>query len=183
MNQNGGRGDKTVKLTAAGLFAAMITVMTAYICHIPYGANGGYIHFGDALVYLAAVFLPRPYALGAAAVGAGAADLLTAPVWAPATILIKILIVLPFSGNGGRILTPRNWAAPFAGAVISALGYYLAEGLIAGSAVAPIASVPGSLIQSGGSAVFFFALSAAFDRGHVKGKVQRMMNLGEQGNK
>ena len=38
------------KLVTAGLFAAMITIMTAYIFHIPYGANGGYIHFGDALI-------------------------------------------------------------------------------------------------------------------------------------
>ena len=57
--------NNTLKITAAGLFAAMITIMTAYICHIPYGANGGYIHFGDALIYLGAVFLPRPYALAA----------------------------------------------------------------------------------------------------------------------
>ena len=49
-------------LTVTGLFAAIITLMTAYICHIPYGANGGYIHFGDALIYVAAVILPRPYA-------------------------------------------------------------------------------------------------------------------------
>ena len=52
-------------LTVTGLFAAIITLMTAYICHIPYGANGGYIHFGDALIYVAALILPRPY------VGAG----------------------------------------------------------------------------------------------------------------
>ena len=49
-------------ICVTGLFAAMIAIMTAYICHIPYGANGGYIHFGDALIYLAAVFLPKPYA-------------------------------------------------------------------------------------------------------------------------
>ena len=79
MNRKAVHGDKTTKMAAAGLFAAMITVMTAYICHIPYGVNGGYIHFGDALIYLAAVFLPRPYALAAAAIGGGAADLLTAP--------------------------------------------------------------------------------------------------------
>ena len=42
--------EKTVKMAAAGLFAAMIAIMTAYICHIPYGANGGYIHFGDAQI-------------------------------------------------------------------------------------------------------------------------------------
>ena len=55
-------------LTVTGLFAAIITLMTAYICHIPYGANGGYIHFGDALIYVAAVILPRPYAMAAAAI-------------------------------------------------------------------------------------------------------------------
>lgn len=60
------RNMATSKLVTTGLFAAMITMMTAYIFHIPYGANGGYIHFGDALIYLGAVFLPRPYALAAA---------------------------------------------------------------------------------------------------------------------
>lgn len=74
-------------LTVTGLFAAIITLMTAYICHIPYGANGGYIHFGDALIYVAAVILPRPYAMAAAAIGGGLADLLTAPMWAPARLL------------------------------------------------------------------------------------------------
>ena len=117
MNRKAVHGDKTTKMAAAGLFAAMITVMTAYICHIPYGVNGGYIHFGDALIYLAAVFLPRPYALAAAAIGGGAADLLTAPVWAPATVIIKMLIVLLFSANGEgslrqgigpRLLLPRR---------------------------------------------------------------------------
>ena len=41
--------NSAARMTLTGLFAAMITLMTAYICHIPYGANGGYIHFGDAL--------------------------------------------------------------------------------------------------------------------------------------
>ena len=155
----------------------MIAVITDYICHIPYGENGGYIHFGDALIYLAAVFLPRPYALAAAAIGGGAADLLTAPMWIPATVIIKMMIVLPFSGKQEKILTIRNWAAPFTAAAISATGYYLAEGILFGSFITPAASLAGSLIQSGGSAVFFFALGAAFDRARVKGKIQRMMHL------
>lgn len=169
--------EKTVKMAAAGLFAAMIAIMTAYICHIPYGANGGYIHFGDALIYLAAVFLPKPYALAAAAIGGGVADLLTAPMWAPATVIIKMLIVLPFSEKQEKVLTPRNWTAPFAAAALSAAGYYLAEGILFGSFITPAASLAGSLIQSGGSAVFFFALGAAFDRARVKGKIQRIMHL------
>ena len=39
----------TALLTFTGLFAAMITIMTAWLFHIPYGANGGYIHFGPDL--------------------------------------------------------------------------------------------------------------------------------------
>lgn len=170
---------KTSKITTTGLFAAMITVMTAYICHIPYGANGGYIHFGDALIYMAAVFLPRPYALGAAAIGGGLADMLTAPMWAPATIIIKMLITLPFTSKQGRILTPGNIAAPFLAAAISAAGYYLAEGILFGSFVAPLASLAGSAVQSGGSAVIFLVLAAAMDKAHVKNKTQKFLHMCE----
>lgn len=164
-----------VLLSITGLLAAVITVMTAYLFHIPYGTNGGYIHFGDALIYVAAVLLPRPYTFAAAAIGGGMADLLTAPMWAPATIIIKMLITLPFTSRKGTMLTGRNVAAPFVAAIISALGYYLAEGLIFGSFLAPAVSFIGSAIQSGGSTVFFFLIAAAFDRMHIKTKTQQML--------
>ena len=169
------KNNTTSKLVLTGLFAAMITIMTAYICHIPYGANGGYIHFGDALIYVAAVFLPRPYALAAAAIGGGMADLLTAPMWAPATIIIKMLIVLPFTSKEGLILCPRNVAAPFISACISAAGYWLAEGILFGNFVAPLVSFAGSAVQSGGSAIIFLVLAVALDRMHMKGKVVEML--------
>ena len=54
---------------------------------------GGYIHFGDAIIYLTATLLPAPYAIAAAAIGGGLADLLTAPMWILPTIIIKMLIV------------------------------------------------------------------------------------------
>lgn len=171
------RNTATSKLVTTGLFAAMITIMTAYIFHIPYGANGGYIHFGDALIYLGAVFLPKPYALAAAAVGGGMADILTAPMWAPATIIIKMLIVLPFTEKESQIICPRNVAAPFLAAGISAAGYYLAEGILFGSFVAPLASLVGSIVQSGGSAVIFLALGTALDKVHMKNRARQMLKL------
>ena len=90
------------KLTFTALMAAMITIFTAYICHIPVGQNGGYIHFGDSLIYIAACLLPWPYAMTAAAIGGGMADLLTAPIWAPATIIIKALISIPFTNKSDK---------------------------------------------------------------------------------
>ena len=52
---------KLVYMTTTALFAALICITTAYIFHIPVGANGGYVHVGDALIYLAAAVLPAPY--------------------------------------------------------------------------------------------------------------------------
>lgn len=160
-----------------GVFAAMITIMTAYICHVPYGANGGYIHFGDALIYVAAVFLPRPYAMAAAAIGGGMADLLTAPLWAPATIMIKMIITLPFTSKEGRILCPRNIIAPFLAALLSATGYYLAQGILFGSFVSVLASFAGSAVQSGGSAIIFLVLAVALDKAHMKSRTEEWLEL------
>ena len=56
-------------LSTTAIFAALITIMTAYVCHIPVPIAGGYLHFGDSLIFLAATILPRPYALAAAAIG------------------------------------------------------------------------------------------------------------------
>ena len=65
-----------IYVVMAALFAAIITVVTAYVLHIPTG--NGYIHLGDSFIFLAASLLPLPYAIAAAAVGAGLADALTA---------------------------------------------------------------------------------------------------------
>ena len=41
------------KITATAVMAALTTLMTAYIFHIPVGVNGGYVHLGDTMIYLA----------------------------------------------------------------------------------------------------------------------------------
>lgn len=161
---------KVSYLTMTGLMAALITIMTAYICHIPVGVNGGYIHFGDSLIYLAAVLLPRPYAFAAAAIGGGMADLLTAPMWTPATIIIKMLIVLPFSNRTTKIVTVRNVFATIVAYFISGLSYFLAEYILFGNWAVFLVSMSGNLIQSGGSAIFFVIFGYALDKVHIKNR-------------
>lgn len=158
----------TKYLTATGVFATLIIIMTAYICHIPIGVNGGYIHLGDALIYLAAVLLPKPYALVAAAIGGGMADLLTAPMWAPATIIIKMLITLGFTSKKSKLLNVHNYVAQVIACVITVVGYFLAETVMFGQWEVALASIPQNLIQSIGSAVFFIILSFALDKARVK---------------
>lgn len=159
---------KVRNMTMTGIMAALIAVMTAYVCHIPIGLNGGYVHFGDSLIYLAAVLLPTPYALAAAAIGGGLADLLTAPMWVPATIIIKVLITIPFSNKSGKIVTLRNVFAAVVAYFISAIGYYFAEYILFGTWSVLFVVLFQTLIQSVGSAVFFIVLGMALDRAHVK---------------
>lgn len=162
---------KVKNLTTAGIMAALITLMTAYVFHIPVGMNGGYIHCGDALIYLAAVLLPRPYALAAAAIGGGMADLLTAPMWAPATIIIKMLITLPFTNKTTKIVTNRNVIATILAYLISGVGYFVAEYILFGTWAVFLVSMSQSLIQSLGSAVVFVILGIALDKAHLKSRL------------
>lgn len=171
MNREGATRSKVSYLTMTALMATLITIMTAYICHIPIGVNGGYVHFGDTLIYLAAILLPRPYALAAAAIGGGMADLLTAPMWAPATIIIKMLIVLPFSNKSSKIVTPRNVIAAVLAYFISGLSYFFAEYILFGNWSVLLVSMSQSLIQSGGSAIFLVILGLVLDKVHIKNRL------------
>lgn len=160
-------------LTITGIMAALIALMTAYICHIPVGMNGGYVHFGDALIYLAATILPAPYAMAAAAMGGGLADLLTAPVWAPATVIIKMLITIPFTNKASKIINVRNVIATVVAYVISGTGYFLAEYVLFGNWAVFLVSMSQSLVQSGGSAIIFILLGRALDKMHLKSKFMK----------
>ena len=79
----------TRRICLTALMAAIIYVFTAYI-HVP--SHTGYTHVGDGFLYLAASLLPAPFAAAAGAIGAGLADLLSGyGIWAPGTVIIKVL--------------------------------------------------------------------------------------------
>ncbi|MEG0978727.1 MAG: TIGR04002 family protein [Oscillospiraceae bacterium] len=166
---------KNIVLTA--LFAAIIAVTTAYILHIPIGINGGYVHVGDCFIYLAACFLPLPYAMLAGAIGGGLADYLSAaPLWIIPTVIIKSLIAIPFSSKTEKILNKRNVLALFIAGAITCVGYYIAEAILFGNWASPFASMLGSVIQATGSGILFVVVSAALDKGAVK---KRLITLNQ----
>lgn len=158
---------KLYNLVLTALFAAAIAVMTAYLLHIPI-PTGGYIHVGDSIIYLAACLLPLPYAVVAATVGAGLADLLTAPMWVIPTLVIKALTVLPFTNQRTRILCPRNYMAIFVSGLISPVSYGLAACILLGDAKAFLPQFLGTLVQAGGSGFIFVVIALALDGAKVK---------------
>ncbi|MCL2034470.1 MAG: TIGR04002 family protein [Oscillospiraceae bacterium] len=161
-------GIKTRQLTFAGVFASLIFIVTRVI-HVPIGAAGGYIHVGDAFIYLAACLLPIPLSYWAAAIGAGLSDLFTpgAAVWILPTVIIKPLCCLAFT-NSGRLIQKRNVAALLVAAAITAAGYGAAAAVITGSIAIAIAELPFSLLQSSASAVCFLVLAAALDKTGIR---------------
>lgn len=175
------RQEKLHLLVLTGLFAALIALFTAYICHIPVGLNGGYIHFGDGLIYLAASLLPQPYALLAAAIGGGLADMLTAPMWAPATIVIKALMTLPFTSKNALLLPKRNRIAPFISWLIDLFGYFWAEQLLFGTQTALVSSLLGNSVQSGGSLLLYFLLAGVLDKQDFKAKLLSAEGMNSHG--
>ena len=154
---------KVSRLTSTALFAALICVTTAYIFHIPFGVNGGYVHIGDSLIYLAA--------------GGAMADILTAPVYAPATFIIKMLISLPITCKKDKIVNVHNCVGVIVAAVISFIGYYITDVILFGTWGALIPSIVGTLAQSGGSAVIFIILGSTLDKAGFKSTMKNKFGI------
>lgn len=160
------------RLVTAAVFAALTAAVT--MIHVP--SVNGYIHLGDAMIYLCASCLPSGTAFASAAIGGSVADLISGyPIWAPFTFVIKGLLTLAFSSKSGRILTVRNAVCSLAAIAISTLGYCFGEGILYGFA-AGIAAIWGNLVQSVGSMLLYLILAFALDRLQFKKRFFRSEN-------
>jgi len=164
--KKGFRVKKTTLLIYSAIFTALIFLCTAYILHIPIGMSGGYVHMGDALLYLAACVLPTPYAMLACAVGAGLADFASGfPMWIPFTMVIKPCMVLFFTGKQNAILSKtRNRIAPFFAGLFCVAAYGAATWLLYGTSKAALADIPAGLIKCAANMAVFYPLAAFLDK-------------------
>lgn len=166
------RTNANKQLVTTALFAAVITVVTAYLFHIPFPT--GYIHLGDAVIYLAACILPLPYAIAAAAIGAGLADLLTFPIWVLPTVVIKALIILPFTSKHEKLLCKRNVFATILACFLSPTLYALVAIPLTGTVSSFMPQFIGTLIQAVGSGVIFLIIGTVLDANKVKAQLLKI---------
>lgn len=166
------KNNKTlVRLVYTGLFSALIFLGT-FIFKVPTGI--GYIHLGDGFIFIASVVLPFPYAMIAAAIGGGLADLLAGyALWIPGTVIIKALSTLFFSSKSRKILCTGNFIAMAFGAFVNIFGYYLYGSLIQGNFVACIAEIPLNLIQESAGCVIFVGVALYLD---IATNVRRLLS-------
>ena len=158
------------------MFAAMIFGLT--MLHVPIGA-GGYIHVGDAVIYVSAMLTGGPWAFISAAIGAACADIVSGfAVYAIPSAIIKILIAVPFvmiSKKTSKILSIRSAIFTAISGVITVLGYFIADLILYREGA--IADLPANIIQAAGSAVVFIILAFALDRAGIKQRFEKEIDI------
>lgn len=135
----------------SALFCALICVTTAFI-KIPLAVTG-YVHLGDAFVFLSCVFLPAPYAVIASGLGSAIADLLGGyALYAPVTLAAKCCMAFVVTFFAKRPKAILNVLGAVLATLCMAAVYFAYEWVLYGIAVSA-ANVPFNLMQGGVSAV------------------------------
>lgn len=145
---------KFLTITAIGI--ALVYVFTAFInVRLPIAAAGGLIHLGNVPLFIFAIIFGKKTGAIAGGIGMGLFDLLSGwGAWAPFTLVIVALM-----GFEVGLITEKkhgyvwNVVAIVLAGVIKVVGYYIAEVILYGNWAAPMASIPGNLVQIGVAAV------------------------------
>ncbi len=149
------------KLSLIGVLGAVVCVLTMYP-QIPVPATNGYIHLGDAAVFVASAVLDPVSAALAAGIGSSLADLLSGYAhWMLPTLIIKGLMamLMSFIVKRGFSYATIGIGMLCSGCVMIA-GYFVAGGIMKGNWEAPLLSVPFNLVQfAAGFAVAFVIIS------------------------
>lgn len=140
---------KTLNIVLTGVMAAFIYIATYINIRLPISfTDGGLIHLGGAVLVIA-TFLLMPVEAGlAGAIGMGLFDLLSPyAVWAPFTFVIRLVQGIVVSKILLKNGISKTVFAMIAFTLIGMVGYYMAEALIYGNWIAPMASMPGEFIS------------------------------------
>jgi uncharacterized repeat protein (TIGR04002 family) len=156
-------------ITISAVLAALIFIAITLLA-VPNGM-GGFIHFGDALIFAAAVLLPRPYAMAVAAIGPGLFNLVRGPQWLIFTIIIKPLMTLCFRRDADMLASLRNKIAPYIAGAINTVLYFFANIILAGDFAAGVAALPCLLFQAVGSIIAFYALAALLTKSGLSERI------------
>lgn len=164
------KNNKVIKLCYTAMFTAMIFVLTRFVS-VPVAS--GYVHFGDALIYIVASTLGCPWAVFAAMVGEALADLTGVyAFYAPATLIVKALMALPFVfvyKKSEKTLTLYTFIMSIVAGVINVFGYFIGDLII--DKTYAFVNIPGNIIQSVGSLIIFVVIAFAFDKANLKKKL------------
>ncbi|WP_107841271.1 ECF transporter S component [Metasolibacillus meyeri] len=146
--------NKTFDLVLTAILIALVFIATFINIKLPIMAKGGLVHLGTAMLFtIAILFGPKKGAI-AGAVGMGLFDIFGGwLIWAPITIVARFLqgfIVGKIAFMNGLKGTSMvmNIAAAVASVPVMLAVYYIGEVILYSNWIAPLASMPGDLLQN-----------------------------------
>ena len=144
----------TQKIVITSLMMGLIIVCTMFV-RIPIPLTTGYVHLGDAMIFLSVLLLGWRYGAIAAAFGSTLGDLLSGfAMWAPWTFVVKGgmaiiagVILLSISKMDKKNSLFGNLVAMIPAGIFMVVGYFVAEGFMYGNWMAPWIGVPWNIGQ------------------------------------
>lgn len=146
---------KTLDLIITSMLIALVFVSTVFLnIRLPIAANGGLVHLGTAMLFIASIlFGPKKGAL-AGAIGMGLFDIIGGwLLWAPITIVSRGLQgyivgrITWLNGHKGNSIA-LNMTATIVSIPFMVAVYYIGEAFLYGNWITPLASIPGDLLQN-----------------------------------
>lgn len=166
---------KVEKLVLTALVMGLVFLMTS-IVKIP-TSIGGYIHLGDAMVFMSVILLGKNAAIPASGIGAAMADAAGGYwIYVPATLIIKAAMAFVFAKMleraeahdvKGGIRTFYQMTGMLAGGVINVAGYFVFSAAVYGNPVASLGEVPFNILQTGVGIALAFALQKMLEKSGI----------------
>ena len=149
--------NKTNTIVMSALMIAIITISIMFI-KVPIPFTQGYVHLGDAMIFMAVMVLGWKNGAIAAAIGGALGDILGGfPVWAPWTFCIKGImaiilgLMISYALKKRWIMIGRMPLGGVLGMIVAGIvmcaGYYVAEGIMYGNWAAAALGIPWNIGQ------------------------------------
>lgn len=145
---------KNMVMTA--MMMCLVVVMTMII-RIPIPATQGYIHLGDCMIFFSVLLLGWKWGAVAAGVGSAMADFFAGYMqYVPVTLMVKGLMAIVMGlcvdmavkhGFKGMKMKVFEVIGMITAGIAMVAGYYLAEGILYGNFIVPLASIPMNCVQ------------------------------------
>lgn len=149
------------ELVLTSLFIALVYVFTWVVkITLPFAPNGGLVHLGNVPFFIACIFFGKRVGMISGAVGMGLFDVTSGWVpWAPITFVTCLVMGYTLAAFSERGITYKNLIpAMIVLALLKVAGYYCGETIILHSLFAPLANIPGNIIQISVSAIIILVL-------------------------
>lgn len=144
----------TRDIVETGLLIALVFIATRFInIRLPIASNGGLVHLGNTMLFIAAIVFGKKKGAIAGAFGMALFDLLSEwAIWAPFTFIVRgimgyIIGSVAWSNNKNGNNMRTNIIAILISGLWMIVGYYITEIILYGSHIKAIASIPGNITQ------------------------------------